>query len=149
MVLSVGLVVGLVTTQNAWSGAPVAPTTDQWNGNRVQVERTENVSVVRLVSETDSDQRDVYDPSEVYQGAYDTDRIYRVVLGPQTWRVNPRPERLRDVTCREARTALSQVGTWYGRILQDGSCVSGDETNWAMGNFLNFQMRPHKTDADL
>jgi hypothetical protein len=148
-IVSVGLVVGLVATQSVWSGAQANALTDQRNAPRVQTAYEGETPAVQVVSDSGDDQSDVYDPEKVYQGAYEPQRIYRVVLGPQTWRANQRPEQLRDVTCREARTALSQVGTWYGRITEDGSCVSGDETNWAMGNFLNFQMRPHKTDADL
>ncbi len=90
-----------------------------------------------------------YDPAEVYKGSHETQHVYKVVLGQQMWKPNRRPAMLREVSCRDARRALEQQGVWTGRLGNDGSCKGGDETQWATGNYLNFQAGPQATDADL
>jgi hypothetical protein len=90
-----------------------------------------------------------YDPDTTYTGVHDPKRIYRVVLGVQTWRANLRPERLRDVSCSEAKLALERKGTWFGRITAKGDCVNGDPTDWATGNYLNFLEQPRRHSMGL
>jgi hypothetical protein len=90
-----------------------------------------------------------YDPSEVYKGSHEPQRVYQLVQGPQTWKPNRRPTLVREVTCRDARRALEQQGVRTGWLTQNGSCKSGDDTQWATGNYLNFQAGPQATDADL
>jgi len=87
-----------------------------------------------------------YDPSRVYVGFHESQRVYKLVQGPQTWKLHQRPAIVRDVTCREARQALEQEGLWTGRLANDGSCRTGDETQWASGNYLNFQAGPDASE---
>jgi hypothetical protein len=65
------------------------------------------------------------------------------------WRPNLKPEHLRNVTCSQAKRALEQDGTWYGRITRNGGCGNGDDTTWATGNYLNFLELPQRNSRGL
>lgn len=80
-----------------------------------------------------------YDSDTIYAGVHDPNRIYRVVLGSDRWAGARHPARVRDVTCRDARNALERRGAWTGQLNANGTCGSGEPTDWATGNFLNFQ----------
>jgi hypothetical protein len=130
VILAVSLAVGLVAVQSSgWSARAEA-------------------SEGRRISDGNA-HRGAYDPGKIYTGAYEPQRIYKLVQGPQEWRPNRRPMLLREVTCRDARRALEDKGTWTGRLAQDGSCRTGDETEFATGNYMNFQEGPRATDNDL
>ena len=134
MVIGTVIVVGLAMSPVATSAAQV--------GESVTADHVVAVQLIADHGDDPAADSDGYNPDTVYQGGHDTKRLYRVVLGLQTWRANVRPERVRDVSCRQARLALEQSGTWFGRIMQNGDCTDGDPTNWATGNYLNFLEQP-------
>jgi hypothetical protein len=111
---------------------------------------TEAAAHPKLVAEERNDSGPKgYSPDVSYRGRHDPNRIYRVELGLKMWRPNPKPEVLRNVTCGQAKRALEQDGTWYGRITRNGGCGSGDDTTWATGNYLNFLEQPHRSTMGL
>ena len=90
----------------------------------------------------------LYDPSVVYSGIFESKQIYKIVVGPETWAGSRRPARIQQVTCRDARTALERKGSWTGPLNADGACGSGEPTDWALGNFLNFQAGLEDAESD-
>jgi hypothetical protein len=44
---------------------------------------------------------------------------------------------------------LERNGAWTGQLNANGTCGSGEPTEWAMGNFLNFQAGLYEEDAAL
>jgi hypothetical protein len=137
--IALGLVCGSMLT-------PLSPTSSQ-AGERglrqVAVTMAANQagpSVIRVGS---------YDPSRVYKGAHETQRVYKLVQGPRTWKPSRRPALLREVTCSDARRTLERQGVWTGRLAKDGACRSGDDTQWATGNYLNFEAGPQSSDVAL
>jgi hypothetical protein len=90
-----------------------------------------------------------YDPSKVYEGAHEPERIYNLVPDIGVWQANYRPALLQEVTCRDAKRALEQQGVWLGWLAQDGACRSGKGTRWATGNYLNFETGPQTSDVHL
>lgn len=101
----------------------------------------------------DSDRRrdeyGLYNADTAYNGVYDRARLYRVDLSSQAWVGSLLPPSLPRVTCRPARAALEHQGTWTGALKSDGSCGVGEPTDWAVGNFLNFDANLHETDSEL
>lgn len=92
-----------------------------------------------VVMSASAEPRRSYTPTEVYEGVFEPNRLYKVVHALGSWGGSPRPARVRDVTCRDARTALERQGLWNGALTAAGACGSGEPTEWAAGNFLNFQ----------
>lgn len=110
----------------------------------------ESPAVVAALSDKglDAEKSGLYDPSVVYSGMFESERIYRIVAGPETWVGSRRPARSKDITCRDARTSLERKGSWTGPLNADGACGSGEPTDWALGNFLNFQTGLEDAESD-
>ena len=89
-----------------------------------------------------------YTPAAVYEGVFEPNRLYKVIHGSGSWGASPRPSRVRDVTCRDARTGLERDGYWKGALISTGACGSGEPTEWATGNFLNFQAAHQDDESD-
>jgi hypothetical protein len=83
-----------------------------------------------------------YNPMVSYPGDFEADQIYRKNLSTGAWKSRSRPAHLKDVSCFEAKSQLSERGLWKGNLNQDGSCGgSAEASDWAVGNFLNFQFQ--------
>src|SRR3990172_4163837 len=139
--LVIGLAALLATSHASGSSAQAADLPHHLRATPGQAWNPVDRLAVRTVSDKgrQSDQRGSYDPSVVYPGIYETDQVYKMLAGPQTWAGSRRPSRVQHVTCRDARTALERNGLWNGALDADGDCRSGEPTDWAIGNFLNFQ----------
>ncbi|MFZ5876901.1 MAG: hypothetical protein ACOYXU_10905 [Nitrospirota bacterium] len=74
---------------------------------------------------------------------FESARIYHITHHTEGWAGSKRPALLNQITCREARTALQERGFWRGPLSVTGGCGSGEPTEWATGNFLNFQSNRH------
>lgn len=130
-------------------GLTVALATPHASGSdlrRIGPADTADRATVRIAS--NADRRVVYDPEEIYAGVYAPDQLYRVVLGSERWAGSRRPARVREVTCRDARHALERNGFWTGPLDPDGSCGAGEPTDWATGNFLNYQADLQDENSD-
>jgi hypothetical protein len=108
-----------------------------------------NANGASVVMSASAEPRRSYTPTAVYEGVFEPNRLYKVVHGSGSWGGSPRPSRVRDVTCRNARTALEHEGFWKGALISTGACGSGEPTEWATGNFLNFQAGLYEKDAAL
>jgi hypothetical protein len=107
-------------------------------------------SVTRVASDSEhTPDHAGYNPEEVYPGMFESARLYKVVLHTQGWAGSRRPARVNQITCRDARTALEKRGFWRGQLSVTGVCGSGEPTEWATGNFLNFQASRHHEESDL
>ena len=139
--LVVGLVALLATSHASGSSAQAADLPYHLRATPGQAWNPVDRLAVRTVSDKgrQSDQHGSYDPSVVYPGIYESDQVYKMLAGPQTWAGSRRPARVQHVTCRDARTALERKGLWNGALNAAGDCRSGEPTDWAIGNFLNFQ----------
>lgn len=99
-------------------------------------------------TEAHAEEAGSYDATVVYSGMFESEQIYKIVLGPGTWAGSRRPARSKEVTCRDARTALERKGWWTGPLNADGACGSGEPSDWALGNFLNFQTGLEDAESD-
>ncbi len=89
---------------------------------------------------------DAYNPRIIYTGRYKTDILFYKPSGSEYWRRLPRFDRLRHVKCPEAVQQLDQAGLWKGSLsFKNGSCIaqggpgpSDPPTEWALGNWLNY-----------
>lgn|GEM_PF-1332118 len=90
-----------------------------------------------------------YNPMVSYPGKYEADQLYRKNLSTGAWKVRSHPAHLKDVNCFEAKAKLGERGLWKGNLNQDGSCEgSGEASDWAVGNFLNFQFQENMNTTD-
>lgn len=126
-------------------GAPIGPQETQHSWN---VEAHMNVAPV-ADSDRRRDEYGLYNADTAYNGVYDRARLYRVDLASQMWVGSLLPPSLHRITCRSAQSALERSGTWTGALRADGSCSSGEPTDWAVGNFLNFDAGLHETDSEM
>ena len=147
----VGLAVLLATSHASGSSAQAADLPQHLRATEARVWVFGDRVAVRTVSDKDrqSDKHGSYDPSVVYPGIYESERMYKVLAGPQAWAGNRHPERVGQVRCRDARTALERNGSWSGMLNADGECGSGEPTDWATGNFLNFRAGIEDGESDL
>ncbi len=86
-----------------------------------------------------------YNPRIVYTGRYKTDILFYKPSNTEFWKRLPRFDRLRYVKCPEAIQQLNQAGIWKGDLsFKNGSCIyygpgpSDPPTEWALGNWLNY-----------
>ena len=80
----------------------------------------------------------VYDHRVIYEGIFDSERIYKMIDKESQWVGSTSPRTLIQVRCAAALIALEEQGSWYGRLNYDGTCTKGDPIEWAMGNYFNF-----------
>ncbi len=138
---------GVIAVAIVLASDPVGLRSDE---AQAAAEKRADQPAARTVSNQDRASDDgAYHPEETYQGVYAPSQLYRIVFGTDTWAGSRRPARVNQITCRDARTALEQRGFWRGQLSVTGACESGEPTEWATGNFLNFQTNRHHEDTDL
>ena len=85
----------------------------------------------------------LYNPEVAYPGIYEANRLYYKGHGSTLWKGMLKPAFLKDVTCTDAKRTLSISGLWKGYLNKNGSCgIAEGPTEWAIGNYLNFQATP-------
>lgn len=87
-----------------------------------------------------------YSPAVTYAGSYQSDCLYVRNNGSKIIRDIPQLDRLRHVTCPDAKDHLNRDGKWQGHLAPGGSCGSYSEpAEYLMGNRLNYD-DPHGED---
>lgn len=107
-----------------------------------------NASGASVVMSAAAEPRRSYTATATYEGVFDSNRLYKVLHSSGSWGGSPRPSLVRDVVCRDARTALERDGSWKGALMSTGACGVGEPTEWATGNYLNFQAERQNEKSD-
>jgi hypothetical protein len=107
-----------------------------------------NAAGASVVMSAADDPRRSYTATATYEGVFEPNRLYKILHSSGSWGGSPRPSLVRDVTCRAARTALEQDGSWKGALMSTGDCGAGEPTEWATGNYLNFQAERQDKESD-
>ena len=110
---------------------------EEQSNTQIALEKTK---AGKAISEED---KILYNPEVVYPGIYEAKRLYYKGHESDVWKGMLKPAFLKDVTCTDAKKALSISGSWNGHLNKNGSCgTKAEPTDWAVGNYLNFQATP-------
>ena len=100
----------------------------------------EKTKAGKAISEED---KILYNPEVAYPGVYEAKRLYYKGHESDVWKGISKPAFLKDVTCSDAKKALSISGIWNGRLNKNGSCgAKAEPAELAVGNYLNFKLTP-------
>lgn len=80
-----------------------------------------------------------FQPTLVYEGIYQADRLYQYNVYQETWFASPTPKFWGKLPCPDARLTLAAKGEWVGGLTASGTCSGYEEApRWGTGNYLNF-----------
>ncbi len=80
-----------------------------------------------------------------YQGPFKTKEVFIRGEGKVIWYLSSQFNKIDQITCREASSALRNEGTWIGNLDDNGQCLDpGEAPEWTSGNYLNYLTEKNK-----